>query len=302
MILYGTNPIAWSNDDDHSIGAHISLETCLRQAGEIGFDGIENGHKFPKEPEALKAVLAKHGLRFVSGWYSLMLLERPVEEEKRAIQPWLDFLKAMGSPICIACECSNTVHGNDQVALNDRPKLDAEAMRRFGAVVEEVAKFCEAQGILLAYHHHMGTVVEAEAEIDAFMAATGPSTRLLFDTGHAYFGGGDPAAIIARHMGRVVHIHAKNVRPDVMRKVREEDLSFLEGVRRGVFTVPGDPEGAVDFEPVLEVAARAGYSGWVVVEAEQDSALRDPVTYQGMGLRALKDMARRTGLDQSKPA
>jgi inosose dehydratase len=134
------------------------------------------------------------------------------------------------------------------------------------------------------------------------MAATGPSTRLLFDTGHAFFGGGDPAAIIARHMDRVVHIHAKNVRPDVMRTVREEGLSFLEGVRRGVFTVPGDVEGAVAFEPVLEVAARAGYSGWVVVEAEQDSAIRDPVTYQSMGLRALKDMARRTGLDQSGTA
>lgn len=302
MILYGTNPIAWSNDDDHSIGAHISLETCLRQAGEIGFDGIENGHKFPKEPEALKTMLAAHGLRFVSGWYSLRLLERSAQEEKQAIQPWLDFLKAMGSPLCIACECSNTVHGNDRVALNDRPKLDAETMKRFGAAVEEVAQFCEAQGVLLAYHHHMGTVVETGAEIDAFMAATGPATRLLFDTGHACFGGGDPAAIIARHMGRVVHIHAKNVRPDIMRTVREQGLSFLEGVRRGVFTVPGDPEGCVSFEPVLEVVAAAGYSGWLVVEAEQDSAIRDPLVYQSMGLRALKDMARRTGLDKGEVA
>ena len=298
MILYGTNPIAWSNDDDHTLGADIALETCLRQAGEIGFDGIEKGHKFPAEPEALKAALGPHGLRFVSGWHSLHLLARSVEEEKRAIQPHLDLLKAMGSAVCIVCECSNAVHGNDVVALDDRPRLPDGDWARFGADVEAIARHCLDQGVTLVYHHHMGTVVENEEEIDRFMEAAGPATKLLLDTGHAFFGGGDPEAIARRHMGRVAHIHAKNVRPDVMRQVREEGLSFLEGVRRGVFTVPGDPEGGVAFEPVLEIAARHGYSGWLVIEAEQDPAVRDPVVYQSMGLRALKAMARETGLDK----
>jgi inosose dehydratase len=142
-------------------------------------------------------------------------------------------------------------------------------------------------------------VVETPDEIDAFMANTGPATRLLFDTGHCFFGGGNPAEVLGRHVARVGHLHAKNVRAEVMRQVRSEGLSFLEGVRRGVFTVPGDPEGAVDFPAVLAVAAGAGYDGWLVIEAEQDPVVRDPVRYQSMGLKALKEMARDAGLDRA---
>lgn len=298
MILYGTNPIAWSNDDDQSLGAHIPLATCLSQAAEIGFDGIENGHKFPTDPAELAQTLAPHGLKFVSAWYSLHLLTRSAETEIEAIGEHLARLKAMGSPVLIACETSNAIHGNDGVAVNDRPRLDRERFAAFCEDLEKVAAHCAAEGVPLVYHHHMGTIIESEEEIDALMELTGPATRLLLDTGHAYFGGGDPARLAEKHMGRVSHIHAKNVRPDVMGQVREKGLSFLEGVRRGVFTVPGDPEGGVDFAPVLATAAKHDYSGWLVIEAEQDPEVRDPVTYQSMGLKALKAMARETGLDR----
>lgn len=296
MILYGTNPIAWSNDDDQSLGAHISLEQCLDEAARIGFDGIEKGHKFPTTVTGLKSVLDPRGLRFVSGWHSTNLLINPVEAEKAAMQPFLDLLKGVGSDRIIVCETSNAIHGNDAVAVNDRPRLSEGQWTAFGAGIEALAQHAAAQGITLVYHHHMGTVVEAEWEIDRLMAETGPATHLLLDTGHCYFGGGDPARLARRHMGRVRHIHAKNVRPDVLDQVREQGLSFLEGVRRGVFTVPGDAEGAVDFLPVLQAAAQHGYQGWLVIEAEQDAAVRNPFEYQSMGLRALKAYARRAGL------
>jgi inosose dehydratase len=302
MILYGTNPIAWSNDDDQRLGANISLEQCLREAGQIGFDGIEKGHKMPNDPAALKAALAPHGLRFVSGWYSLNLLAHSVEEEKRAIQPHLDLLKAMGCKVCIVCETSNAIHGRDNRPLVDGPELHADEWAKFGADVEAIAEFTAAQGLTLVYHHHMGTVVESPHEIDHFMANTGPATRLLLDTGHCFFGGGDPAELARKYMNRVSHIHAKNVRASIMAEVQAEHLSFLEGVRRGVFTVPGDPEGAVDFLPVLRIAAQHGYQGWLVIEAEQDPAVRNPVAYQSMGLQALKAMAREAGLDRSAEA
>jgi inosose dehydratase len=297
MILYGTNPIAWTNDDDPKLGADISLATCLNDAGTIGFDGIENGRRFPTDPNELKAVLDPHGLRFVSAWYSLELLARSVAEEKIAIQPELDRLKAMGCNVIIGCECTNSVQGTPEVPLSDRPKLAADQWEKFGADMEEIGQFCADQGIGLAYHHHMGTVVENEEEIDLFMAHTGPATTLLLDTGHIYFAGGDALSVARKHMGRVSHIHAKNVRPDIVAAVRGQDLSFLEGVRRGVFTVPGDPEGAVAFGPVLEVAAAHDYSGWLVIEAEQDPAIRNPFHYQSMGLKALKEMAVTAGLD-----
>ena len=298
MILYGTNPIAWSNDDDQTLGAHITLEQCLDEAAKIGFDGIEKGHKFPTTAEGLNSVLGARGLKFVSGWHSTNLLVNSVEAEKAAMQPFLDVLKGTGSKVIIVCETSNAIHGNDGVAVNDRPRLSEGQWKAFGQGIEALAKFAAGQGITLVYHHHMGTVVEAEWEIDRLMAETGPHTHLLLDTGHCYFGGGDPVRLAKKHMGRVRHIHAKNVRPDILAQVREQGLSFLEGVRRGVFTVPGDAEGAVDFVPVLEQAAVHGYEGWLVIEAEQDPLVRTPFEYQSMGLRSLKAFARRAGLDR----
>jgi len=299
MIRYGTNPIAWSNDDDQTLGADITLDECLSDASKIGFDGIEKGHKMPTDPAALKAALAPHGLQFISGWHSLNLLTRSVEDEKRAIQPHLDLLKAMGCQVCIACETSNAIHGRDDIPLVDSPSLPHDGWAKFGADVEAIAEFTAAQGLTLVYHHHMGTIVESDHEIDAFMAATGPATKLLLDTGHAWCGGSDPAELARRYMGRVGHLHAKNVRPPIRDQVLTEHLSFLEGVRRGVFTVPGDPEGGVDFLPVLRIAAEHGYEGWVVIEAEQDPGVRNPRQYQSMGLTALKAMAREAGLDKS---
>jgi inosose dehydratase len=298
MIYYGTNPIAWTNDDDRSLGAHISLEQCLDETAKIGFDGIEKGHKMPLTVEGLNALFAPRGLKYISGWHSTNLLVNSVEEEKAAMQPYLDLLKGMGCKVIIVCETSNAIHGDDAKPVNDRPHLADADWKKFGQGIEALAEFSAAQGVKLVYHHHMGTIVEAEWEIDRLMAETGPHTHLLLDTGHCYFGGGDPVRLAKKHMGRVRHIHAKNVRPAVLKDVRELGLSFLEGVRRGVFTVPGDAEGAVDFVGVLEIAALHGYQGWLVIEAEQDPSVRNPLEYQSMGLRSLKAFAKRAGLDK----
>lgn len=297
MIRFGTNPIAWANDDDQTIGADIPTARILDEAGrQIGFDGIENGHRWPEDPEALRRLLADHGLAFVSGWYSTNLLVQPVEAEIAAVQGHLARLRHNGCTVCIVCECSNTVHGSPDVPVNARPRLTPAEMAAFGAKLEQFAAYLASQGITLAYHHHMGTVVETPEEIDALMAATGPATHLLFDAGHCTFGGGDPAAVLARHVARVAHVHAKNIRQPVCDRVRAEDLSFLQGVLAGAFTVPGDQEGAIDFAPLLRILRAAGYDGWIVIEAEQDPALRNPLLYQTLGLATLKRLAREAGL------
>ncbi len=298
MILYGTNPIAWSNDDDRSLGAHITLDQCLNEAEKIGFDGIEKGHKFPQEAAALKAVLEPRGLRYVSGWHSLNLLANSIEEEKAAMQPALDLLKAMGSKIIIVCETSNAIHGNNDKPLSERPVLEEARWEEFGRGIEVLAECAATQGIALVYHHHMGTVIETEDEIDRLMHFTGPHTRLLLDTGHCLFGQGNPERVAKKHMARVSHIHTKNIRRDIAHEVRDQNLSFLEGVRRGVFTVPGDADGCVDFVPVLKIAAEHGYQGWLVIEAEQDPDVRNPFEYQSLGLKSLKAFAREAGLDR----
>ena len=303
MILYGTNPIAWANDDDQSIGADIPTERILDEAGrQIGFDGIENGHRWPEDPVELRETLGAYGLKWVSGWYSTELLTRSVDDEIAAFQPHLAKLKENGCQVCVTCETSNTVHGSPATPVNDKPVLTAGEMTAFGAKIEEFATYMNTQGIDLTYHHHMGTVVESPAEIDAFMAATGPATKLLFDAGHCYFGGGDPTAVLTKHVARVRHFHAKNVRPEVAKRVRDENLSFLQGVLAGAFTVPGDQEGAVDFAPLMQILAEAGYGAdtdrWLVIEAEQDPSVRNPLLYQTLGLATLKRLARAAGLDK----
>lgn len=299
MILYGTNPIAWSNDDDWSIGDHLSLDDCLSDCRKIGFDGIEKGHKMPDDGSDLKTLLADYDLRFAAGWHSTMLLSNDLDTEKRRLKAWVDFTKAAGGRHINACECSNTVHGNDVVPVNDRPILSDREWERFSSGYEALSQLAQDEGVPMGYHHHMGTIVESAADIDRFMEMAGPHTRLLLDTGHCTFGGADPAEVARKYMDRVTHIHCKNVRAPIMKEVREQGLSFLDGVRRGAFTVPGDLEGCVDFEPVLSIAAEHGYEGWVVIEAEQDSAARNPFFYQSMGLDALKTLARKVGLDRA---
>lgn len=295
MIRFGANPIAWSNDDDHSLGGDIPLEQCLQEAGRIGFDGIEKGWKMPAEPEALRAALAPHGLAFVSGWWSLELLRRGPGEEIAAMRAHLDLLKAMDCSVAVLCETTGAVHGAAARPLSSRPVLAAQDWPRFTERLTETAKRIAGEGVIPVYHHHMGTVVQDRGDIDRLMDGVGEEVKLLLDTGHAYFAGVDPAGLAGDYMARAAHLHFKNVRPEIKARVAAEDLSFLAAVRLGVFTVPGDPEGAVDFPPVLRSAAAQGYQGWLVIEAEQDAAVRDPVTYQTMGLRALRAMAAEAG-------
>lgn len=297
MIQFGTNPIAWANDDDQTIGANIPTARILDEAGrQIGFDGIENGHRWPDEPEALRALLAEYGLKFISGWYSTELLVRSVEDEIAACQHHLAKLKHNGCKVMIVCETSNAIHGDAKKPVNDRPVLSAEEMVGFGAKLEAFAAYLAGEGVTLVYHHHMGTIVESPEEIDALMAATGPHTHLLFDAGHCTFGGGDPVAVLTKHAARVRHFHAKNIRPAITAKVRAEGWSFLQGVVGGAFTVPGDQDGGVDFAPLLKILADHKYDGWIVIEAEQNPDERNPLLYQTLGLATLKRLARDAGL------
>ncbi|MFN3723966.1 MAG: myo-inosose-2 dehydratase [Paracoccaceae bacterium] len=296
MIRFGTNAIAWANDDDQTIGADIPTARILDEAGrQIGFDGIENGHRWPDDPEALRALLAEYGLTFISGWYSTNLLVRSVEDEIKACQPHLAKITHNGCQVMIVCETSNAIHGIAQ-PVNDRPRLSPAEMTAFGAKLEAFAAYLAGEGVTLVYHHHMGTIVESSDDIDALMAATGPHTHLLFDAGHCAFGGADPVAVLTRHAARVRHFHAKNIRPAITARVRAEGLSFLQAVMAGAFTVPGDQEGGVDFAPLLQILAQSGYDGWIVIEAEQDPAVRNPLLYQTLGLATLKRLSRQAGL------
>lgn len=293
-VRIGTNPIAWSNDDLRSLGGATPLATCLAEARRAGFAGIELGHKFPRAPGALAELLGGHGLALVSGWHSSRLLERPAAAEIAGIDDHAALLAALGCRVLILAETSNAIHGRRDLPLSRTPALDPAGMRAFARAVTDVARHLADRGLRLAYHHHLGTVVESETEIDAFMTAAGEEVGLLLDSGHALAAGADPVGLARTYGARVVHLHCKDLRPAVLERVRRDDLSFLDGVVAGLFTVPGD--GSIDFAALLTVLAGAGYAGWMVVEAEQDPAQADPFTYACLGYRTLARAARVAGM------
>jgi inosose dehydratase len=291
-VRIGANPIGWSNDDLRELGGDIPLETCLSQAREAGFEGMELGHKFPRQPETLRRVLGEHDLALVSGWHSGELLCRSVDQEMVALRPHLDLLKALGATVLVFAETSGAVHGERSVPLDRRPAVAHGSWAEFGRAMTAVAEQTLAEGVRLVYHHHLGTVIETEAEIDRLMAATGEAVHLLLDTGHATAASADPVALARRWRGRISHFHAKDVRPEVLARARSARSSFLDAVVAGLFTVPGD--GCVDYRAVL--AELPGYAGWAVVEAEQDPKKADPITYARLGYANLRGYLREAGL------
>ena len=292
-IRLGIAPIGWSNDDLPELGGDITLQQCLREARAAGYAGVEKGGKFPLDPKVLGPILEEHGLRLVSGWFSGELRQGSVEREQRRIAQQLALYQALDVPVMVYAETTGTVQGAPDVPVAVRPRMPEEEFKRYGDRLTELAEWLRAEGCPMTFHHHMGTVVETEREVDLLMARTGDAVGLLFDTGHLHFAGGDVLATARRHGKRINHVHCKDVRADVLARLKAENWSFLKGVVEGVFTVPGD--GAIDFGQVATALAEVGYSGWVVVEAEQDPSRANPLEMARIGYKALTEAFTKAG-------
>jgi inosose dehydratase len=293
-IRFGVSPIAWINDDMPELGGDTPLAKVLGDARDIGFSGVELGGKFPRDPAALKSLLDGYGLELVGGWYSAELLTRSAESEIEALQPHLALLKAMGCSVFIQAETSNAIHGARERPLAETPHLSPAEWARFGQRLTHVADYIHGQGLRFAYHHHLGTVVERPADLDAFIDSTGGAVGLTLDTGHAALAGIDPVDVIRAHPQRIAHVHCKDIRGPVFAEVMRKGDSFLDGVLAGMFTVPGD--GDLDYGKVMRALADIGYAGWIIVEAEQDPELADPRAYGQVGFDTLRREAVGAGL------
>jgi inosose dehydratase len=293
-VKIGINPITWTNDDVPELGGDTPLEVCLSETRMAGYQGTELGGKFPRQSAVLGPILSSYGLELVSGWYDGRILEKEITEEFDAILPHLTLLKDLGARHVVYADTSRGRHGAIFEPISRRPKLSADEWRGYGRKITGLAERMADFGVRMAFHHHMGTFVETDAEIDSLMRATGEVVGLLYDTGHCVFSGGDPKALLERHVGRVVHVHCKDARPEILARARATDMSFMAAVMDGIFTVPGD--GMIDYPALLSILARNGYSGWLVVEAEQDPAKAHPLTYARLGYRNLYRLAREAGL------
>ena len=273
-VKLGIAPIAWTNDDLPDLGAENTFEQCVSEMALAGFTGSEVGNKYPKDPAELKKALDLRGIEICNQWFSSFLITKPLEEVEKEFRAQLEFLKAMGAK------------GHKYVMDDEEWDTFCNGMNYLGKIAKE------EYGIALTFHHHMGTVVQDPDEVERMMANTDPEyVSLLFDTGHFTYCGADPLEMVKKYVNRIKHVHLKDIRPEVVKEVKDNDLSFLEGVRRGAFTVPGD--GCIDFDPIFKVLEENGYEGYMLVEAEQDPAKANPLEY---AIKARKFIREKTGL------
>ena len=294
-VQIGINPITWTNDDVPELGGDIPLETCLEETATAGYAGTELGGKFPRTADALAPILDRYGLQLVSGWFDGGILDREVEEEFDRILPHLTLLRDLGCKIVVYADTSRGRHDGIFQPISKRPILSADEWSPYGRKLTLLAERMADFGVSMAFHHHMGTIVETDAEVDQLMVSTGNAVGLLFDTGHCLFSGGDPLSLLRRHIARVNHFHCKDVRQPILTTARSTDMSFMDAVLAGIFTVPGD--GCVDFPSLLSELSKANYAGWFVVEAEQDPKKAIPLVYAKLGYQNLREMAFKASLE-----
>lgn len=293
-IKLGAAPIAWTNDDLPDLGKENTFEQCVSEMALAGYVGTEIGTKYPKDEKKLKKALELRGLVVCNAWFSGCFTSKPYEDVISEFKAHCDFMSAMGAKVIGAAEVGNSVQGVQLPVIDAKPVFTEEQWQIIGRGFKEMAEIAEEKGIVLGYHHHMGTGVQTPEEIDRFMKETEGRVKLLFDTGHLVYSEGSEAAmlgVLKDYANKIALVHLKDVRGQMISKVRSEKLSFLDGVRIGTFTVPGD--GDIDFKPVFDELDRQGYEGWMVVEAEQDPAIANPYEY---ALKARQYIKNLTGL------
>ncbi len=294
-VFLGIAPIGWCNDDMPDLGAENTFRQTVSEMALAGFNGCEIGNKYPKDPDVLKKALDMRGMRIASRWFSSFLLTRPYEDVCREFEKELDFLTAVGADRINVSEQSYSIQGQLDTPIlsgNYRHVMNEDEWKTLCEGLNSLGKVASDRGFKLCYHHHMGTVVQTAAETDRLMAETDPRyVFLCYDTGHFTFAGEDPLLMLQKYADRVGHVHLKDMRTKVISQAREQNWSFLQSVRNGAFTVPGD--GDVDFDPVFRILEQSGYTGWLIVEAEQDPAKADPLEY---AIKARNYIRRHTGL------
>ena len=294
-IKLGIAPIAWSNDDMPELGGETTLEQCLSEASRAGFTGIESGGKFPKNSKELLPKLEKENLHLCSGWYGASLLKNTPKEEFKLMRQQMNLFKDCKSPCMVFAEVTKSIQGDPKTPLSQKPKLSKDEWKLLISRINEIGKMMLDENMPLAYHHHMGTVIETEEDVSRLMEKTKDSVKLLVDTGHMLFAQGSSIKLVESFYERIIHVHCKDIRKDILDKSLKNDATFRQAFLDGAFTVPGD--GCIDYVPFLNALKKKDYSGWLVVEAEQDPAKANPFEYAKIGYNYLSRTAKKCGFE-----
>lgn len=291
-VRLGIAPIAWTNDDMTDLGSENTFEQCVSEMALAGFSGTEVGNKYPRDIDTLKKALELRDLSVASAWFSTFLTTKPYEETKSEFIKHRDFLNAMGAEVIVVSEQGHSVQGQLETPLFDKkPKFTEEEWKLLAEGLNKLGELAKEKDMKIVYHHHMGTGVQTEEEVDKLMNMTDENlVYLLYDSGHLKFSGEDTISVLKKYINRIKHVHLKDIRAEVVEKAINEKWSFLKAVREGAFTVPGD--GYIDFEPIFKILDENKYEGWFVVEAEQDPAKANPLEYAIKARKYIKEKAK----------
>jgi inosose dehydratase len=276
VIRVANAPCSWGVLEFESKAAAPSYTQVLDEIAASGYAGTELGDWgfMPTDPPVLQGELVRRDLALLGGFVTLRLAD-PRSHDK-SLGAALDTARLMSGA---------SSSDSPMIVLSDEPTADPRRARAAGQVtrdlalddrqwadaagaVERIARAVKDEtGLRTVFHHHCAGYVETPDEIDALMARTDPAlVGLCLDSGHATYGGGDPADLLARHGSRVWHVHFKDCDAAVAAAARTEGWDYQTALRHGLFCELG--RGEVDFPGLLRDLTARGFAGWIVVEQD----------------------------------
>lgn len=289
-IKYGIAPIGWRNDDIPEIGKENTYKQILSDAKLAGYEGTEIGGCYPTCSKELNKELALRNMRIAAQWFSGYLIKDGLEKSIEDFTKHCDFLQAVGADVAVYSEQTRSVQGMTDVCVyTEKPVYTEEEFKILADGLNVLGEIANERGLKLCYHHHMGTGIQTFEETKKLMELTDPAkVYLLFDTGHIFVSDKEYMKLLVEFKDRVGHVHFKDVRPSKLEEAEKENMSFLDSFLHGIFTVPGD--GCINYQEVYDFLVEMNYSGWIVVEAEQDPKLANPLEYAIKGFNYMQSL------------
>jgi inosose dehydratase len=272
-IQVATAPVSWGVMEVEGFDGQKSYGEVLDEMVQAGYTGTELGPYgfLPTDPKQLKNELAKRSLSLLGAFVPLPLAH--AEQHEAAVQSAMEVARLLArnsAPYMVLADAMYAARMAVAGSVNDeRDGMSGQAWAGAARLLTRVARAARDLGLTPVFHHHCGTFIETPGEVDRLLAMTDPDLLgLCLDTGHYFYGGGDPVECARVHGKRIRHLHLKDVRPSVLETVRRKRMPYLDAVRAGVFCELG--EGGVNLTGVIQQLNAAGFNGWAVFEQDVD--------------------------------
>ncbi|QIO07511.1 myo-inosose-2 dehydratase [Acinetobacter shaoyimingii] len=281
-IRIGIAPIGWRNDDIPEIGKENTYKQILSDAVVAGYEGTEIGGCYPTDPEELNKEVRLRKTNIIGQWFSGYIIRDGLEQALIDFEKHCQFLHAVHADVVVYSEQTYSIQGNGQCVYTEKPYFSDEEWQQLADGLNVFGELALKYNLKLVFHHHMGTGVQTKEEVDRLMAMTDPTkVFLLYDTGHIYVSDGDALSMLHQYIDRIAHVHFKDVRLEPLEQCKKSNKSFLDSFLHGIFTVPGD--GVINYQEIYDYLTEHHYHGWIVIEAEQDPKIANPLEYALMG-------------------